>query len=335
MAPKMMENIKRAGTLLKSRALGPARIHNHYDIGLQDPQAEVAVWLCGPDGNIRDVTYLNVMACAHPFTIGIGLEDNCIVAAKRARLSLQFHERTGRKQLLGEIGLVLKDCILVTGGQLFLFAARNCRNYCLPKLQLWAYDLRCAYEQWNSTKRGNSSQILPTRFAARCLSTFYTCPRPIVLVSVVDGNVCNIFPMDLIGPVSAENFCLALHNTSSAVPLLERSRRVALSSIPIEQKSLAYSLGKNHSGNPFSQNQIPFGVVDSVRFKLPVPRFSLRVREMQIVTVRPMGSHKLFLCNMVEDHSYASGLQLCVIHGLYQVWRQQRQKGILMPSVRE
>ena len=77
-----MDNIKCAGTLLKSRALGPVRIHDHHDIGLQDPQAEVAVWLCGPDGDIRDVTYRNVMACVHPFKIGIGLEDNGIAAAR-------------------------------------------------------------------------------------------------------------------------------------------------------------------------------------------------------------------------------------------------------------
>jgi len=142
----------------------------------------------------------------------------------------------------------------------------------------------------------------------------------------MDGKVCNIFPMDLIGPIDDEAFCLALHNTSAALPLLERSGRIALSSIPIEQKSLAYNLGKNHSKPPFSNDQIPFEAVTSTRFGLPVPRFSLRVREMQIVAIRPMGSHKLLVCKTIEDRFYASGLQLFVIHGLYRSWRERTRQ---------
>lgn len=321
----MTDNISRVGTLLKSLFFGPTGVRRHFDIGLRDPQAEVSVWLHGPDGP-QDVTYRNVMACAHPFTIGIGLESNRIATTKQTRFSLQFRERDGRNELLGEIGLRLRDGIPVGSGQLRLFSVWNCRNYCLRRLEMWGYDLRCAYEQWSSEKRDNSPKIRPTRLETRCISTFYTCPRPIVLVSVVDGEVCSIVPMDLVGPIGDEAFCLALHNTSTALPLLERSRRLALSSVPIEQKSLAYNLGKNHSKPPFSKDQIPFEVVTSAMFGLPVPRFSLRVREMQIEAIRPMGSHKLFICNTLEDRFYASALQLFVIHGLYQFWRQRARR---------
>jgi hypothetical protein len=321
----MMDNIRRVGSLLKPWLLGPAGLRHHYDIGLPDPQAEIAVWLHGPDGSL-DVTYRNVMACAHPLTIGIGLDGNGHAATRQAQLSLEFRERGGRNELLGQIGLRLRDRMSVGNGQLHLFSVRNCRNYCLRKAQLWRYDLRCAYERWSSFKRGNLTKIRPTRLETRCLSTFYTCPRPVVLVSVMDEMLCSIFPMDLIGPISAESFCLALHNTSTAMPLLERSRKIALSSVPIEQKPLAYNLGKNHRKPPFSKDQIPFDWLASAMFGLPVPRFSLRVREMQIEAVRPMGSHKLFVCNILEDRSYAFGLQLFVIHGLYQVWRQHARQ---------
>src|SRR5262250_1480435 len=139
-----MGEISSVGTLLRSWFLGPAGFRHHYDIGLQDPQDEVSVWLRGPDGS-QDVTYRNVMACAHPFTIGIGVESNSTATTKQTRLSLQFRERGRKNELLGEIGLRLRDCVAVGSGQLHLFEVRDCQNYCLGKVQMWRYDLRCAY----------------------------------------------------------------------------------------------------------------------------------------------------------------------------------------------
>ena len=331
-ATRMIDIISRVRCLLKSWLLGPVGFRQHYNIGLRDPQAEVSVWLHGPDGP-QDVTHQHVIACAHPLTIGIGLDR--IAVTEQKRLSLQFRERNGKHEVLGEIGLRLRDRIAVGSGQLYLFEVRDSRNYCLRSVQRWRYGLRCEYVRWSSGRRGNSSQIRPTRLETRSISTFYICPRPIVLVSVMNGKVCNIFPMDLIGPIGVEAFCLALHNTSTALPLLERSRTIALSSIPIEQRSLVYALGKNHSSPPFSKDQIPFDTVTSSRFGLPVPRFSSRVREMQVVTIRPLGSHKLFVCNTLEDRAYASGLQLFVIHGIYQFWRQRAFRDRVEPSNRE
>jgi flavin reductase (DIM6/NTAB) family NADH-FMN oxidoreductase RutF len=153
--------------------------------------------------------------------------------------------------------------------------------------------------------------------------TFYICPRPVVLVSVADGNQANIFPMDLIGPIGPRHFSLALHSTSTAVPLMERSRRIALSSVPMEQKPLTYAMGKNHKQPNLDCTRLPFPTTPSAAFGLPVPQFSLRVREMEIDEVRTVGSHKLFLAHTVEDEHWADGLQLYFVHGVYQARRLQ------------
>jgi flavin reductase (DIM6/NTAB) family NADH-FMN oxidoreductase RutF len=182
--------------------------------------------------------------------------------------------------------------------------------------------LLCAYQRWRSRRRSNSSNLQPTALESRCLFAFYICPRPVVLVSVVDGNVGNIFPMDLIGPIGTRSFSLALSSTSAGAPLIERSGRIALSSVPVEQSSVAYELGKNHKKQRVAWDEVPFATTTSAAFGLPVPQFSLRVREMQIAAVRPMGSHKLFICNVIEDQFYANGLQLFTVHGFYQAWRR-------------
>jgi len=215
------------------------------------------------------------------------------------------------------------DTIPVGNREVFLFEGRNCRNYCVPRAWLWMRYLYYAYQRWRSTKRSDAPDIRMTGRDVHCLLVCYICPRPVVLVSVMHGNLTNIFPMDLIGPIGLRYFSLALHSTSTAVPLMERSRRIALSSVPVEQTSVAYQLGKNHNKPCVDSHDLPFATMASPAFGLPVPQFSLRVREMQIEAVRTVGSYRLFLARTIEDQWRADGPQLFLVHGFYQTWKHR------------
>lgn len=319
-----MVTARQARQALKWLLFGSASFSQYRPMGLRDPQSEVSVWLHGL-GAPRDVTYNNVVAAARPFTVGIGLENGLdVTGVGLARPSLRFHDRGRENWLLGEIRLRLTETIPVGGGQLYLFEAKNCRNYCVPKAWLWMRYLYYAYQRWHARRHPNAPEI---RMAARdvhCLLVFYICPRPVVLVSVVDGSLANIFPMDLIGPIGAEHFSLALHSTSTAVPLMERSRRIALSSVPVEQTAVAYQLGKNHKEQCVDWDHLPFPTTTSAAFGLPVPAFSLRVREMQIEAARTIGSYRLFLAHTIEDQWRAHGPQFFLAHGFYQAWKHAR-----------
>ena len=164
------------------------------------------------------------------------------------------------------------------------------------------------------------------RHELHCVFVFYICPRPVFLVSACDGKSTKIFPMDLVGPVGLRHFSLALHAGSTAAPLLARSRRFALSSVPIEHSSVAYGLGKNHNRECVVIDEIPFETTTSPDFGLPVPSFALRVREMKIELVRTVGSHTVFLAGTVSDHLLAQGMQFFMVHGFYQAWRSQRRE---------
>jgi flavin reductase (DIM6/NTAB) family NADH-FMN oxidoreductase RutF len=312
----MMDILNQVGRTLKWFVFGSANLRQQCAIGLRDPQTQVSVWLHGL-GAPRDVTYNHVMAAARPLTLGIGLEGDAAVI-RRSRPSLQFRERGGEKRLLGEISLEAIEAIPVEGEVLYLFETRSYRNYCLPSFKLWALYLFYEYRRWRAGRRPDTSGF---RMVVRELHTvfvFYVCPRPVVLVSVTDGEFVNIFPMDLIGPIGTRHFSLALHSTSTAVPLIERSRRVALSSVPVEQTAVAYELGKNHKRPCVDWTRVPFVTTPSATFRLPVPSFSLRVREMRIEAVRKVGSHTLFLAETIEDQHWADGLQLFFVHGIYQ-----------------
>jgi flavin reductase (DIM6/NTAB) family NADH-FMN oxidoreductase RutF len=326
-----MLTIRRARTALRQLVFGPP-IPQFCTVGLKDPQSEVRVWLRGL-GAPLDVTDSNVIAAARPFTVGIGLKhipDEATI--KHAPLFLGFSDRSGDTRLLGEIQLSYAETINIGDGVLCLFRASRSTNRCLPRNVVWRRYLDFARQQRRVAKGPTppETQMIIREFFA--LSTFYICPRPVVLVSVVDGNAGNLFPMDLIGPVGGQHFTLALHGTSTAVPLMERSRRVALSGVPVEQISIAYALGKNHKKTDFRWNQASFDLTASPAFGLPIPEFALSVKDMEIEEVRAMGSHKLFICRSEVNHVRSQGLQLSFVQGFYHARRQKTQP--LVPATR-
>jgi flavin reductase (DIM6/NTAB) family NADH-FMN oxidoreductase RutF len=317
-----MLTVHRARTVLRQIVFGPP-IPQFCTVGLKDPQSEVRVWLRGL-GSPLDVTECSVIAAARPFTIGIGLEHIADAAAlQRAALFLDFMDRSGDLSELGTIKLSYAQSIRIGDRVLCLFNASHSINRCMPRSVVLRRYLDFARQQRRVAKGPSPPETKMVIGEFFALSTFYICPRPVVLVSVVDGNASNLIPMDLIGPIGGQYFSLALHGTSTAVPLIERSRRVALSSVPAEQISIAYALGKNHKKNNFHWNQVSFDLTSSLAFALPIPEFALAVREMEVEEVHSLGSHKLFVCRIRMNQLRAQGLQLSFVQGFYHARREQ------------
>ena len=314
---------------LAALAFGPRELAQFCALGLPDPQRDIKVWLVGM-GAPRDVTDRNVLAATRPLVVGIGLGDDGIRrAVPQRRLGLEFREARGDQALLGTVGLQFVDAIGLEGEEsVCLFRTRRPANYCQPRSLLWRRYLDFAYAQWRQQRGPNPPEIPMVASELHALFVLYICPRPIVLVSVVDGDAGNIFPMDLIGQIGTRHFSLALH--TQAVPFIERSRRVALSSVPVEAMPLAYQLGRNHRKASVEWASLPFSLTKSAAFGLPVPIFSPRVRELEVVQSRDMGSHRLFICTLVEERPIADGLQFFQAHGFYEEWRRQ---AIALPAM--
>lgn len=302
---------------LKRLVFGPSDFPQQYPVGMRDPQSEVGVWLRGL-GAARDVTHCHLMACGAPFTIGVGLNPKDDLSQhKHAELSLQFRQQSGEHRLLGEIGLRFSSLITEGNQTLGLFQVKSYRNYCQARARLWARYVQYAYKR---SQAGNSDVPI-TAGEVHAMIVFYICPRPVVLVSATDGNANNMFPMNLMGSIGGGYFAFALNSNTPASTLVERSGFAALSSVPMEQTSLAFSFGKNHRRESIDWNQLPFPTRRSTRLGLPVPGFSLRVREMQIACARKVGSHTLFIAQCIHDEHWVDGLEFFMVHGLYQAYR--------------
>lgn len=146
-------------------------------------------------------------------------------------------------------------------------------------------------------------------------------PHPVSLVSLSDETGGNIFPMNLMNDLDNGYFAFALKDSRRAAHLVERTRRIALSSIPPSQASLAYQLAVNHTKEHIEWDKLPFATMASATFNIPIPVFTQRVREMEVTKVHKIGSHVFFIAQVVHDEIFFESPSLSVIHGFYQAWR--------------
>jgi len=308
---------------LKRLLLGPHDYPQQFPLGLCEPQSEVSVWLHGIRSP-RDVTYQHFMLCGAPLTVGIDVDDSDSMASgENARPVLQFRSRPGNSILLGEMLLRFSRTINIGTRRLMLFHVIGHRNYCMPKARLLARYLFYAYQRLKTPVAGVSI----TAHEIHAMMVLYICPRPIVLVSVVDGAVGNIFPMNLMGPVGNQHYAFALNTNTPVGTLVDKAGAVALSSIPFEQTALAFQLGKNHRKTSINWMELPFSTKPSNYWGLPVPTFSTRVREMSLESSYQLGSHTLFIARIITDERLRDGAECFVVHGIYQAWRSKRSCG--------
>jgi hypothetical protein len=138
---------------------------------------------------------------------------------------------------------------------------------------------------------------------------------------VDDGTHSNLFPMDLIWPVSADCFTLALRSTSPSIATMKSARRVALSDVPARDYATAYKLGIHHKNAMVDWQRLPFEIERSRQFSLPYPSIALRVREMQILDFDTIGSHTFFVTRKVSEYSAQDAAQFFHTSGIYQHFR--------------
>jgi flavin reductase (DIM6/NTAB) family NADH-FMN oxidoreductase RutF len=154
----------------------------------------------------------------------------------------------------------------------------------------------------------------------------FICPRPVVLVSLLDGERGNIFPMNLMGSIGEGYLAFALNSKRQAAPLVERVGQLALSTLPFDQSTTAQELGKNHYQESIDWEQLPFTTRPSTVLGIPVPHFAVRVRELRVREVRRLGSHTFFVAKIVGDECLTDGPAYYMIHGMYEAWRRRTGK---------
>jgi hypothetical protein len=317
-------------SIVRRLVFGDTLLSQEFTIGLTDPQTEISIWLHGADRPI-DVTRCYSMACAAPLTLCIALRrENKEYEQLSRRPSLRFSESSGNNKILGEIFIELVEVELVDDLSLLIFEVRGSKNYCLPVVRQWMhYSLHAFFRRRQKSDPGIMMSFLEKRSAM----VMFIRPHPTVLGSVIDDAGGNVFPMNIMGELGCGYFAFALKDSRLAAHFVERTGRIALSSVPFSHAHLPFKLAINHTKRSIDLGALPFATKRSRNFSIPVPDFALRVREMEVQMVRKIGSHTLFIARVISDERYSEGLELCVVHGFYQYWRLKEHKEELKASI--
>ncbi|HWE51860.1 MAG TPA: hypothetical protein VG273_18845 [Bryobacteraceae bacterium] len=311
----------RARAAIRKLALGETALPQECTLGLIDPQTEITVWLHGA-GQPIDVTQRHAPASSGPFAVCISLDKSGLPPAEnRGRLSLGFRERNGQQRLLGEIGLKPGTAQFALAPDLHIFEARTAANYCLPQRQLWTHYLLHEYSHW---RHPDTSGISMSFLDKRATIVMMIRPHPVMLASIETEGGGNIFPMNIMGDLGHDRIGFVLKESRSPADLVGRAGRLALTSVPVSQKANAYRLAGNHYKQSIEWQQLPFAVRKSATFRIPVPDFALRVRELEVETANKIGNQWFFVARVVHDENVADGPGLCMIHGFYQAWRLKK-----------
>jgi flavin reductase (DIM6/NTAB) family NADH-FMN oxidoreductase RutF len=287
-------------------------------VALRAPQDAVQIRLATVRGEF-DVTRSAVIAALRPLTLGVGLDEQLMSAvADRSQPQLQFVDLESRRTV-GTLQLQHIRNWNTSEAVIGLFEVRRGTQRCLG----WPYR---PWNRWLQNRRTMRRKADPTNFfmppeAVQQQMIFYICPRPVVLVSVDDGTHSNLFPMDLIGPVSSDRFTLALRSTSPSIPTMKSARRVALSDVPARDYATAYKLGVHHKNAMVDWDHLPFEIQRSRDFSLRYPAIALRVREIEILDFDTIGSHTFFVTRIASEHSGGNDGQFFHTSGIYQHFR--------------
>ena len=134
------------------------------------------------------------------------------------RFSLKFCRNTPERELLAEIGLEFSTQVAEPSRFLGLFRAVSCANFCLSALRLRAHDLFNIHG--NRKTRKFTGQDL-SALEMRCNAAAFICPRPVVLVSVLDEDRGNMFPMNLMGRTRRQLFRICSQQHADSRPAVE------------------------------------------------------------------------------------------------------------------
>jgi flavin reductase (DIM6/NTAB) family NADH-FMN oxidoreductase RutF len=289
-------------------------------IALPPGEAIVDVKLVTSRG-VFDVTGNNAVAALWPLTVRFALDAQlqAALAAGRARLDL-VDRKLGR--VIGRLTLRHRRDWEVAGATIGLCEVLAGTHYCAP----WPRRLWDSWLHRRAALRKPFEERLMSPAAIEHLLTFYLCPRPVFLVGVSDGSCSNLFPMDLVGPLPSGIFTLALRNTSVSVETIKSDRRLALSDVPASAVLLTYQLGVHHKHPSIDGRDLPFKLLRSELFCLPVPDFALRVREVEIIDFQTIGSHTLFVGRFCSERFLAECPQLFQTSGAHQRLRSRHDR---------
>jgi flavin reductase (DIM6/NTAB) family NADH-FMN oxidoreductase RutF len=156
----------------------------------------------------------------------------------------------------------------------------------------------------------------------------YSVPRKIYLASVGSGELFNIFPTDLSGPMGENNFIVSLRTNGKACKQVGEAGKFLVAQINADAYSEVYNLGKNHMKDFSEINsfKLEFFEKRSEKLNLPVPVKAQMYYELEKINMFEAGIHTFYFCMITSKVKLNESKDILAhIHRDAAEWRRRRK----------
>ncbi|OCX50228.1 hypothetical protein BEL04_23240 [Mucilaginibacter sp. PPCGB 2223] len=266
--------------LIKSLFFEPGAVRTFFVTRLREADIGERVFL-ESRGACIDVTNRHSMICLDPFCIAVWLPPDQAPALHTQQVNIQFRQE---KKCNAEMRVTRIEELPAGNGRLLLYRLESVKNHqltALHRLALFGYFLRSKTNTYQSR---------------RVISSLYSYPRQIIMVSYQDNDYYNIFPMDIQGYIPEAGLqLLGLRTTNITLDKILAAKKVVICDTDKIDLETVYRLGKHGSKSPTKKQDMPFDISDSEIFGFPVPATAASYKELEIIGHRKMGYHMLLL----------------------------------------
>jgi flavin reductase (DIM6/NTAB) family NADH-FMN oxidoreductase RutF len=150
----------------------------------------------------------------------------------------------------------------------------------------------------------------------------YSLPRSISIIAMSDGNLMNMFPTDLHGPIGDKFYAGSLRVGGLANDQVEKYQAIVISEVESSFYKQTYSLGKNHMQNLRRENEFALHTVRSKTFNFPLPAAVISYRELKRINSVDVGIHRIHIYEVLHRQVIQNNkTSLTHIHQYYAQWR--------------
>lgn len=213
---------------------------------------------------------------------------------------LQTNEILKKKDALARLSLKMIRRQSVNGYEICQYEGVHAEHHFISRFHQLVNGL---YNQRYNKKPGN---VFLHDNLYKQVQIAYSLPRIISLVSVSDGQLFNLFPTDLHGPIGEEYYVSSLRHEGKACHQVETAGRIVISEIHADMYKTVYSLGKNHMLEMKPEDQFPFDDHKSSVLGLPLPKQTLRYRELELKETFNHGIHKILLYKVLSINTFTA-----------------------------
>lgn len=271
---------------------------------------------------IKDITHFHLFTGYSPlvFAISIPAEDNTELPASPEIVlsprSFQHNETFEKKDAVARLFLKLIKKQSANNITIFYYEGIKGQHRFLSAFHQSVIDL---LNRHYNKKEGNI--FLADNLYCQ-VQIAYAVARIISLITVKIGDLYNLFPSDLHGPVNDQYYIVSLRHEGKACKQVGTAGRIVISQMNCQAYKTVYSLGKNHMQELKSKDNFPFGNESSLLFQFPLAKSALQYRELELSESFIHGIHKLLLFKIVSQQVVQNDpATLAHVHNCYATWR--------------